>query len=708
MDPLAFDVSGNSLDSNVSPLNVITKVDHLNKTVLDYTEKLINEFENQGYANNEVIFSLPYDWRKDLDSLAQNELKTKIDSILSTTRSTSIDIIAHSQGGLLIKRLLYKQPDYQAKINKLVFVGTPNLGAPKAAKALLYGDSMGVDFLGMGLDPEEIKRISQNTPSVYELLPSLEYFSHGQNYFAIAKTLGPLITGYSNLNYTETKQYLKDSGLNNNLIELAETFHTSDYDNYNFSTSGIKVSNIAGCQKASISQILAGKNGRFWLNYGPGDGTVPLISASNIFGATSYFAKNSNHGVMLTEDGTRQLIVNIISGSDLDTGDKITENSSECRFNGRQVSVHSPVELHIYDENGNHFGPSSNGNFDVQIPGVEYDILGEDKFAFLPEGQNYTLKLIATGSGTFDFYSSIIEDGQFMTKTFYNDVIITDSSQAVIDLSVDDSMNLDMDGNGVIDKVITYSSRLDAPQADDLINPSTTVDLDGVEGEPGYYRSDVSVNLTGVDDSSGILNTNYSLDGGISFTKFDSPLIFPSEGQYKLIYFSTDKAGNDEEWKFVDFVIDKTPPEFIIKFDLNKLDLSFSGKDEISDKVLLTDEDDKITVLDQAGNQTVIKLKEKDRKKKLKAEIVALEYNHIPTDISKTSLKFNWSIDKKTGSLRKLEQHIKSKQDFNIEASFNGNRTLIKGKDETGKIAQIIPGLYLLHINTHQGDFGWQ
>ena len=59
-------------------------------------------------------------------------------------------------------------------MNKLVFVGTPNLGAPQSAKMSLYGDSLGVKKWFIGLDPAEMKKISQNMPAVYQMLPGQE------------------------------------------------------------------------------------------------------------------------------------------------------------------------------------------------------------------------------------------------------------------------------------------------------------------------------------------------------------------------------------------------------------------------------------------------------------------------------------------------------------------------------------------------------
>ncbi len=162
MDPLAYKEDGSPLYTSLTLGDVLGKPGK----VLDYSDALITDLVNKGYINNgndpkQNLFTFPYDWRKDLDDVAKQNLKGQIDYILNQTdagKSTGkIDIIAHSQGGLVVKRLLSEIPEYKSKIDKLVFVGVPNLGAPKAAKALVYGDNLDVSFLNLGLDYLEVR-----------------------------------------------------------------------------------------------------------------------------------------------------------------------------------------------------------------------------------------------------------------------------------------------------------------------------------------------------------------------------------------------------------------------------------------------------------------------------------------------------------------------------------------------------------------------
>ena len=213
MDPLSYNSDGTPSDNSLAIGNVLDKPFDTVLRQFDYTHGFVSEMASHGYSVDASLFLFPYDWRADLSSSAVL-LKNKIDTIIAQTGMGKIDIVAHSQGGLVLKKFLLDHPEYNSKIRKVVFLGTPNIGSPKAAKVLLQGDTFDVSFAGLGLDSSEVQRISQNMPAVYELLPSQEYFAHTSGY------LGTLAINWFGssvetiANYSETKQKLLDAGLN--------------------------------------------------------------------------------------------------------------------------------------------------------------------------------------------------------------------------------------------------------------------------------------------------------------------------------------------------------------------------------------------------------------------------------------------------------------------------------------------------------------
>ena len=717
MDPLSYQDNGTQLDTSLVFSSVIDK-----KPKFDYTQALVDDFVSQGYGKNINLFLFPYDWRREIHEVAVTDdlqmknpsLKQVIDQILTLRGSSKIDIIAHSQGGLVVKSLLSdsQYQGYQSKIDKLVFVGVPNLGAPMAAKALLYGDSMGVSFAGMGLDPAEVKKISANMPSVYELLPGQEYFNHANGYLGTARAVSPdlPIMHITSFGFASTTNYLINNSLNSGLLASSNAFHNQEFDNFNLSNSGIKAYNIVGCQTGTPGKIVVLNNGELRIMPVAGDGTVPIFSANKIPGAETFFALESDHATMLTQDGIRQEITNLITGTAAPASGKITPFVSDCSFNGTEVSSHSPVDLHIYDISGRHVGPTADGGFDSEIPNVGYDTIGHEHFAFLPAGGQYTVQLVATGAGSFNFDSTTIQNGETADATYYNHIPVTANSTASIDIGSgsDQKIYLDTDGDGASDATFSPSFTTGS----DTVPPVSTSTIAGIMGKQGFYRSNATITLSSVDPNidntvSGVLNIQYSLDNGTT-TIYQSPIAITSEGFHTISFFSTDQAGNNEQPQTITFTVDKTAPEAVIQFNPSLKDIQFSGTDNISttSKVTVLDNLNNITLTDQAGNVTDIKLKEKDRKKSMQSTIQSLSYNGMAQDVSKNVLAFMWSYDK-NNNLTKLTQSVAAKKTYVILAVYDGKKTTLAGIDKSGVILKSIIGLDLLKVFTNKGDLGW-
>jgi Lecithin:cholesterol acyltransferase len=734
MDPLQFQTNLSPLDDLLSIGEVVGKPNIL----FDYSDGLIQEFQNQGYTqgatSDATLFTFPYDWRYGVSgkyangSTTADILKQKIDDIRTQTGSDKVDVIAHSTGGLLVKQYVINHPA-DNHIGKAVFVGVPNTGAPKAIKTLLEGDNFGIPWLA----DSEMQKIAKNLPVVYDLMPSGKYYSEKNGPVKIFS--GKFFTtGEKELNYYETNSYLTDKGLNSQAVENAKSLHTIAYDNFDLRTAGVDLYAIDGCKTGTLSQVwdfqnLDGTHVRYDLgNDIPGDGTVPLESATNlpIDESHKYYSLNADHGKMPSQDGIRQEIVNIISGSQLSTQssvlhkDLITQDIFKCKLNGKAISVYSPLNIDIVDQDGNHSGLLADGvSIQNDIPNADFEISGEHKFVYLPddEGQTYTINLKGTDNGTFTIKDQDINDSQVaQTEVFFN-LPVTPSLTGQVNLGSGDNqttLSLLATPNSV-PVVVTPDSTINAEQSLDITPPVSMPALTGTMGQVGFYRTDVKINISATDPvvdnnastTSGILKTQYSLDNNAT-TTYQGAIIVASEGAHTISFFSTDKAGNNEKPQTINFTIDKTAPEAVIQFDPSKKDIRFTGIDNISTttKVSVQDNVNDILLTDQAGNTTDIKLKEKNRKVSMKSTIQSLSYNGISQDISKNTLAFLWAYDK-NNNLTMLSQNIAAKKTYVILAVYNGKKTSLVGLDKTGVILKSITGLDLLKVTTNKGDLAW-
>ncbi len=731
MDALSFNSILMPSEPTVYTYNILGSK-NIGPIKYDYYDGIVAEFTGQGYIENQDLFTFPYDWRYGASG-KYNDGKTnadllakKIQDILTQTGASKVDVIAHSLGGLIVKSYAMNHPA-DNHIGKAVFVGVPNTGAPKAIKVLVQGDNLDVP----GLNDQEIKKISQNMPAVYDLLPTQKYFNvKGSFVSQIDFTSGQPIE--KDLNYAESKSFLTgDHGLNSQALTNSGNLHTQAFDDFNLSSAGISLYAIDGCKSGTITRLIETKTktplginsiGYATVEYNAGDNTVPLESATNlpIDQNNKYYALVSDHGKMPSEDGIRQEIVNLISGSNLNTGkdfwgnDLITQDISKCSLNGKAISVFSPVNIFVTDQNGNRLGLADDGNVINEIPNADFEILGDHKFIYLPQdsGQIYNINMQGTDAGTYTIKSQDINNSQITNTEVFSNLPVTTSLTGNVNINnADGTTSLAVKQTPASqEQVILPSATVDAASSEDVLPPVSVATLSGTAGQTNFYRSEVAINIKATDGLSGVLNVEYKLDGDDYRTVSGEVVNFSvsKEGKHVLAFFATDKAGNNEPEQTINFVIDKTAPEVMIQFDQNVKDLKFTGTDNISDAslVLVKDSDDTITLTDQAGNITEIKLKDKNRKITMSGEIKSLKYNGVATDISKNLMAFVWLYDKNK-NLKALFQYVQSKKNYNILAVYDGKNTKLIGKDSSGIILKSLGGLKVLKIATTKGDFNW-
>ncbi len=737
MDLLALNKNLSSSDSNVSAPDVIKKLDTaLGLIDFDYTDGLITEFKNQGYIENQTLFTFPYDWRygasgKYADGTTNSDLLgQKIQQILTQTGADAVDVVAHSQGGLIVKKYVADHPTSH-HIGKAVFVGVPNTGAPKAINALLQGDNAGIPWLSQ----DEMKKLAANMPAIYDLAPSQQYYDNAGSFVKVINEgqVGDF-NAYTekDLDYQDFGSFLtNDHSLNSQALTNAENLHTKDFDNFDLRTAGIDLYSIDGCKAATVGKIIEDRSinilGQNLTDYKtpkfvPGDNTVPLESATNlpVDSAKKFYLLTASHSTMLSQDGSRQEIVNLISGSSLGVNSKfITQDIGRCNLNGKAISIFSPVNIFVTDQNGNTLGNAADGSVANQIPGADFEIMGDHKFLFLPtdDSQTYSIAIQGTGTGTFTIKSQNIANSQPDNAEVFSNLPVTPNLTGNINLGSSpagqDTLSVKTN-SGSAPVTILPSAVVAAEQFDDSLAPVSSVIVSGTAGQPGFYRSDVKFSINSSDpiipgsenQTSGVLSVAYNLDNsGYKNGQGNSAVVTVSaEGNHAITFFAIDNAGNKESEKTVNFTIDKTAPEAIIAFDPTITDLKFSGTDNISSaaNISVSDKDNIIIITDQAGNTTEIDLKNKNRKIIMTAEILSIKYNGVSADISKNGMVYSWLLDKNK-NLIILSQYVKSKN-YNILAVYDGKNTKMVGLDSSGIILKSVAGLKIMQIKTNNGN----
>ncbi len=235
------------------------------KELTEQYYSMVKELEKAGYKKHRTLFALPYDWRYSSTKNAKL-LKEKIDAALKASGANQVHLVAHSMGGLLVKETLLSNVSYQRKVNRVVYMGTPFLGSPRAYQALKHGYNFSIPWL----DEETGKVISSYAPAVYELLPSKKYF----------ETVGFLKR--SNIQYYTYDEFLKDKNIRLNYAPLV--IHGGKmHEKWDNKTTNVPQYSIVGTGQVTLLGYFYDSFYNEWSpihDPGVGDGTVPYMSAN--------------------------------------------------------------------------------------------------------------------------------------------------------------------------------------------------------------------------------------------------------------------------------------------------------------------------------------------------------------------------------------------------------------------------------------------
>ncbi len=529
-------------------------------------------FEDMGYSKGTNYFVFPYDWRKDIRST-----KDSLDSLIETAKTASgqskVNLVVHSMGGL-VARYYISDSGKATKVNKLIELGVPHLGSVDTVKSLIYGVDMKSKVFGilpLGIPASEVKDVSQNMASIFQMLPSSQYFSFYNNseeglpfpFYDDRDIDNNQLTGP--LNFNQTKTLLSNLGHNMTAFSFGEAYHML-IDSILDQTNSVKIYEIVGVAQPTLGQIreswwitwpvnLFARKDEIFIN---GDNTVPLYSAAlinetlNISGATDIYYVDQNHGELVKPDGTAMQTVKAILNDDNSLPVEVKDE--KIVLEGEQISL-DDGELDLYDEKNRHCGLNNNGEMEENIPEVFCTTSGNTKHAFVKKKaakiKVKTTRKNPNSSKTTNIKKRTYREDKISKTAVYKDINIPQIGKVEFDLdpAVDTSPYLTLypdSSNSNNTTTINPTSEVSGSSATDQTPPVTSTQISGAQNSGGVYTDTVTVTLTGNDTGSGILNTRYSLDNGQTVQTYADPIIVSSPGETTIQFTSTDNTGNQE------------------------------------------------------------------------------------------------------------------------------------------------------------------
>ena len=365
--------------------------------------------------------SFGYDWREPIDQvvLGREKKATTTASLMdvvarmaSSSPTGKVTLIAHSNGGLVAEYLVKALSDagQSGLIDAVISVAVPYLGTPSALGALLHGDGQSVAG-GLIISQANARQLAANTPSVYSLLPSAQYFSQVFSpTIAFASTTEP---GLNDGSYpqkiasnTDQSAFVSDAAHarakasygdtdtpltgNSVLLAAANVLHTI-LDPFvwpatiarwtiigwgNATAKGIGYSSRILCQATLFGDECHTDVDHSTLTTTMGDGTVIAPSAASAGGneisldlqaASSVDGRHISHSNILGASTTRSVIKDILSGAAQQVslalgavspipGVTLGQPDYSREPDSIVVRTDCPVELNVYDSQGRHTG----------------------------------------------------------------------------------------------------------------------------------------------------------------------------------------------------------------------------------------------------------------------------------------------------------------------------------------------------------------
>jgi pimeloyl-ACP methyl ester carboxylesterase len=510
------------------------------KDVLDEIQGTANIYKGflgmlEDLEEDEVIadsLAFAYDWRYSVEDIVlygvkyEHEIKNlmhELESLASSSYTGKVTVIGHSNGGLLAK-VLISALEEQGKANlvdKVVFIGTPHLGTPKALATVLHGYDQ-QKLGGAIINDSTARHVMKNMPGVYSLLPSQKYLEIANspliNFLESSSTQNQInyfgstienVSEYKNfLNGLDGREYDFDnisapSITNPGFLNAALALHQNQIDNW-LPPAGVEVHAVVGvglktvasveyrevvektnCTANVFGQIICEEPERFVRPYAhftqDGDETVTSISADAVAGQLYYFnleayregsleLNSKDHADFTEVSGVQDLIKNIINGTST-TIEYITDTKPEFPGEYNVITIDSPVQILAQDENGNKTGIEGSV-IQKNISGSEYLEFGGTKYLILPRDKNVGITLKGEALGGYTLTTAWLRNnGQQVIETTLVDATTTPDMTAQLsfvngefttiktDYNNDGTVDLETSLDGeVIEVIVTYQT----------------------------------------------------------------------------------------------------------------------------------------------------------------------------------------------------------------------------------------------------------
>jgi hypothetical protein len=242
------------------------------------------------------------------------------------------------------------------------------------------------------------------------------------------------------------------------------------------------------------------------------------------------------------------------------------ENRSQMGDNLLQVAVWGSQAVRVRDSQGRVTGVLEDWSLEEDIPNASIRFSGAGTLIVLPADETYGVQMQAYSAGQEDVWITMFgQEAQPTLQTAVGETIsyapiqratfvglstasggrasttiVAGQPLSAVQLAVDDN------GDGAVERTVQHTSVLEGAQLNDYASPVTRISVEGNQDVAGYYTGNVTISLHPSDTGTGVLRTEYSVDGGGSWQLYSAALTMIAEDAPTFYARSVDRAGNWE------------------------------------------------------------------------------------------------------------------------------------------------------------------
>ena len=519
-------------------------------TIFDQYDKTIDALVAAGYVPGRTLFTYPYDWRKSVTAGAVG-LLAKIDAVRAQTHAPQVDIMAHSQGGLVTRAAL-TDPASIGKVRRVLTMATPFYGAAKLLSVLITGApcvpgnvfDFQLLFWHVAYCPTDgptVQQVLRTLPGAHDLLPSLSYF---------AAVRPPIRRDGVALTPAEYQSYVR-SVSDPVIVDSAFRYHAT-YDALGPADPNVQWKQIVGHGEltTTIGNVFLSSDPELqWatVQYTDGDGTVPSGSAESGGLFPTGRTDRIDHMGIATSSCTLEYAVEYFTfpTSPAFGGCVTADTASTTRtFTRAQTVAPAGVELAVDGSltavvtDGS--GHSTDGaTDDTAVANSDYNAEGASQSFLFRDPGSYHATITATAPGmTRVRVRSLGLDGPLAQALFLVPTLPS-GARLSLDFSSGDvaatRIDADLNGDGTTDEVLAPDAVTSGVAANDTTAPTVA------GGATLADLSSSTVTLTADDSESGVAHIYYRIGSGDEQT-YTGPFTVP---MFSTISFrAMDEAGN--------------------------------------------------------------------------------------------------------------------------------------------------------------------